>query len=97
MTITVTVGTGPGTVVGLLGLVPGTCTMMTCGATVVSGAVLPTTATSVAAASVTTTSVDGDFDERPRVDMSAAVIVAAPMMIAPMIGAILDRLHCVAP
>ncbi len=55
VTITVTVGTGPGIVGGPLGLVPGTWTMMTCGATVVTGPVLPTTATSVAAASVTTT------------------------------------------
>ncbi len=96
VTITVTVGMGPGIVVGMLGLVPGTCTMMTCGAAVVTGPVLSAVSGSVVTAvatSVATTSVDAGFDERPRVDISAAVIVAAPMMTAPMIGAIFERLH----
>jgi hypothetical protein len=96
VTITVMVGVGPGIVVGTLTAEPGTCTMMTCGATVVGGAVSTgivveggvvsaTFATLVSA--VATTSVFGDLDDRPLVEMIAAAIVAQPMMMAPMIGA----------
>jgi hypothetical protein len=99
VTITVIVGVGPGMVVGTLMAEPGTCTMMTCGATVVGGAVSAgivveggvvsaTFARVVSVVSVlATTSVLGDLEDRPCVEMIAAAIVAQPIMIAPMIGA----------
>jgi hypothetical protein len=100
VTITVTVGVGPGIVVGTLTAEPGTCTMITCGATVVagvvSGAVVVGGSVSTASVAATFTSVvamisDLDFDDRPFVEMIAAAIVAQPMMIAPMMGASLVR------
>jgi phage-related protein len=101
VTITVMVGVGPGIVEATLTAEAGTCTMMTCGATVVtvvtgmvSGTVVVlkrvvSTAASVVATFASLVAMISDLDlvERPFVEMMAAAIVAQPMMIAPMIGA----------